>query len=72
MATVDVWVAIFDVGTQDQTIVGVYTSEERALAAARCVSPESAEAVHWVLDEVPDWVDSYEYERDSADEDDDD
>ena len=49
MATVDVWVAIFDVGTQDQTVVGVYTSEERALAAARRVSPESAEAVHWSL-----------------------
>lgn len=58
----DVWVAIISAGTRDETTLGVYTDEEFALSTARRVSPEAADARHYVLDAVPESVDSFEQE----------
>jgi hypothetical protein len=49
----DVWAAIVDSCTEDETIVGVYTTEELALSTAKRISPEAADAVPFVLDEAP-------------------
>ena len=38
----DVWVAVIDADTLDETDIGVYTTEELALSAAERVSPGAA------------------------------
>ncbi len=60
----DVWVAIINVETLDETELGVYTTEELALSTAKRVSPGAADARHYVLDEVPNWINAVERERD--------
>jgi hypothetical protein len=60
----DVWGAVIDACTQDETIVGIYTTEDLALGMAKRISPEAADVVHFVLDEAPDWLASFEEGRD--------
>jgi hypothetical protein len=60
----DVWAAIIDSCTQDETIVGIYRTEESALSIAKRISPEAFDAERFVLDEDPDWMDDFERERD--------
>jgi hypothetical protein len=57
----DVWVAVTDVETGDESVLGVFSSKEAALAAAERVS-SSIDAIPCVLDEVPDWVEAFEDE----------
>jgi hypothetical protein len=58
-----VWTSLINADTEDEEVLGVFTSEDLALAAANRVSPEAADAVPFVLDEVPDWVAGFERER---------
>jgi hypothetical protein len=60
----DLWAAVIDSCTQDETIVGIYTTEELALSIAMRISPEAADAVRFVLDEAPDWLAAFEQGRD--------
>jgi hypothetical protein len=60
---VDVWIAIINAESRDEEDVGVYTTEELALATAKRVSPEAADVKHCVLDKVPEWVEGYDYEQ---------
>jgi hypothetical protein len=55
---VDVWVAITNDGSLDAAPIGVYTTKELALATAERVSPGKSYAEPFVLDEVPDWIDT--------------
>jgi hypothetical protein len=59
LTLVDVWVAIIEAGTLDESVLGIYATEELALTTANRVSPEAAEARHYVLDAIPDWVDDF-------------
>ncbi len=59
----DVWVAVINAGTIDETELGVYTTEELALSAAERTTPGAFDAKHYVLDEVPSWVNEVERER---------
>jgi hypothetical protein len=59
----DVWAAVIDSCTQDETIVGICTTEELALSIARRISPEAADAEHFVIDEPPDWLAEVEREE---------
>jgi hypothetical protein len=59
---VDVWAAVIYPESADQTVLGVYTTQELAVATAERVAPEDAEATHFVLDEVPEWIDGFEQE----------
>jgi hypothetical protein len=56
----DVWVAKISVGTEDESVIDVYSTEELAVSTASRVSPEDAR--RYVLDEIPDWF--YGYEED--------
>jgi hypothetical protein len=58
----DVWLAVTSAETADESILGVYTTEELALITANRVSPQTAEVRHCVLDEVPGWIDRFEQE----------
>jgi hypothetical protein len=55
---VDVWAAIMDADTLDEAVIGIYTTEELALSTAKRVSSEAADARRYLLNEVPDWIDS--------------
>lgn len=59
----DVWVAIINIETPDEVVLGVYTTEDLALSTAKRAAPEAPEARHYVLDEDPDWIHDYEQER---------
>jgi hypothetical protein len=61
-----VWTSLINADTEDEEVLGVFTSEELALAAANRVSPEAADAVPFVLDEVPEWVVGFEQEREAG------
>jgi hypothetical protein len=61
-----VWTSLINADTDDEEVLGVFTSEEQALAAANRVSPEAADAMPFVLDEVPDWVAGFEREREAG------
>jgi len=64
----DVWIAVIDPGTQDEAIVGVYTSEALALSVAERLSPEAVDATRFVLDEEADWIAEWEHENSAADQ----
>jgi hypothetical protein len=55
----DLWAAIYNAGTLDEGVLGVYSSEEAALKAAELASPGEADVEHYVLDETPDWVEGF-------------
>jgi hypothetical protein len=61
-----VWTSLINADTEDEEVLGVFTSEALALAAANRVSPEAADAVPFVLDEVPEWVEGFEQEREAG------
>jgi hypothetical protein len=58
----DIWIAMMGHEGADQSIVGVYSTEERAEAAGERVSPGDWYTSHEVLDELPDWIDELEAE----------
>jgi hypothetical protein len=60
----DLWLAISDPGTRDEDALGVYTTEELALEVASLATyPDQGEARHYVLDEVPDWIEGFVAEQ---------
>ena len=58
----DIWGAVINAETQDEEVVGVYSTRELALTTARRGSPEAFDTVHFVLDKVPEWIAGYEQE----------
>ncbi|MGA9314659.1 MAG: hypothetical protein WBV77_08535 [Solirubrobacteraceae bacterium] len=59
----EAWIATTNDSPMDAPPIGVYTTEELALAAAERVSPGESNAELFVLDEVPDWIDTLEREE---------
>jgi hypothetical protein len=60
----DLWVALLDTfestEPHEQRFLGVYSSEQLALEVANLASsPGEGEAHHYVLDEVPDWIEGW-------------
>jgi hypothetical protein len=52
--------AVIDAGSEDESVVGVYTSEEVAFSTANRISPDAAEARRYTLDELPEWIEDFE------------
>lgn len=64
----DLWVALLNyvehADYYDEHILGVYSSEELAIEAANLASdPAQGGIKHYVLDELPDWIDGWLAER---------
>jgi hypothetical protein len=56
----DLWVALMDEVGYDEHILGVYSSEELALEVANLASsPEAGGIKHYVLDELPGWLEGW-------------
>ena len=56
----DLWVALMDMPESEEHILGVYSSEELALDVANLAStPEEGRVRHYVLDEIPDWIEDW-------------
>jgi hypothetical protein len=58
----DIWGAVINADSQDREVVGVFSSEELALNTAKRGSPDAFDAVHYVLDKVPEWIPGFEQE----------
>jgi hypothetical protein len=61
-----VWAALINADTEDEEVLGVFTTELLALEGANRVSPEAADAAPFVLDEMPEWVEGFEEDRDAG------
>lgn len=46
-----------------RSILGAYSTEERAEAIAERASPGDWETIRTTVDEIPDWIDELEYEQ---------
>lgn len=60
----DLWVALQDTAEStepyEERFLGIYSSEQLALEVANLASsPGKGEAEHYVLDEVPDWIEGW-------------
>ena len=59
----DVWLAVIGRGDPDESVIGAYSTEELAAAAAERVAPDGWHTTSFVLDKVPEWVDELEAEE---------
>lgn len=62
--SMDLWVALQETfesaEPHEQRFLGVYSSEQLALEVANLASfPDEGEVGHYVLDEVPDWIEGW-------------
>jgi hypothetical protein len=60
----DIWLATISHDEPLISVIGAYSTEERAEEVAKRASPDDWETLYFVLDEIPDWIDGDEEELD--------
>lgn len=59
----DIWLAIMNRDEPMISVLGAYSDEKLAEETAKRVSPEDWETLHFVLDEIPEWIEDEEPEK---------
>jgi hypothetical protein len=62
----DIWLAVQNRDEPMISVIGAYSTEERAEEIAQRASSDGWETLHFVLDEVPYWLDEVKDELEEA------